>query len=427
MDEYNILVKRMNRELHVCTPIFRDAYLHPFVNTILYFSVTFLNGETYMLSVTGKDAPTFLIPPHTEFTYTTNTNINGKDITLLAYINNTQLPELKEFYTPYCHYAYSYFDKVSDVNKIIPITVWSSIIKQYHAKLIACIERFNGTSDTNTFKQLQTSIETLRQIESVGLRVDESLFDAYFDTKAKRSGKDNFVYSEYNLYTTTGRPSNRFNGINFAALPKHDGTRSVFVSRFENGSLIQFDFDAYHLRLLGEYSNVSLPTTPLHEYLAKLYFNKSVITEEEYEASKQNTFSILYGVDVNSDIELLQNIKKISKQLYKEYRQSNQYILSPLFKRKIIINANDATENKIFNYFVQSLEFERTINKIKNIVKYLSNKKSKVILYTYDAILLDVSEDELGLIKDKVKDMLEYDGFPVKTYIGKNYEVMEKI
>jgi len=426
-EEYTTIVERMNRELHVCTPIFRDIYLHPTTNKILYFGITFVDGDTHMISVSGKDAPTFPIPQYTEFTYTTNTHTHGKDVVLLAYINNKQFPEIKEFYTPFCQHVYSYFDRTYDINKIIPITVWSTIIKRYHGHILPLLKELENTSNTITFKQLQSAIQTLRQVESVGLCVDGTIFDTYFDSRAKRSGKDNFVYSEYNPYTTTGRPSNRFNGINFAALPKHDGTRSLFVSRFKDGSLIQFDFDAYHLRLLGEYSNVSLPTTPLHEHLAKLYFNKSAITEEEYELSKQNTFSILYGADINTNIELLQNIKKISTQLYKEYKHTNEYILSPLFKRKIYIKEEDATENKVFNYFVQSLEFERTINKIKNIIKYLSNKQSKIILYTYDAVLLDVAPDEIDIITDKVKHMLDHDGFPVKTYVGKNYEVMEKI
>ena len=60
---------------------------------------------------------------------------------------------------------------------------------------------------------------------------------------------DGMVYSEYNPYTATGRPSNRFGGINFAALNKKDGSRKKFISRYgKDGMLIEMDYDAYHLR-----------------------------------------------------------------------------------------------------------------------------------------------------------------------------------
>ena len=43
-----------------------------------------------------------------------------------------------------------------------------------------------------------------------------------------------YVFSEYNLFTSTGRPSNRFGGINFAALNKKDGSRERFISRYSS-------------------------------------------------------------------------------------------------------------------------------------------------------------------------------------------------
>ena len=54
---------------------------------------------------------------------------------------------------------------------------------------------------------------------------------------------EKIVYSEYNPYTSTGRPSNRFGGMNFAALNKSDGSREQFISRFNNGVLVEMDFD----------------------------------------------------------------------------------------------------------------------------------------------------------------------------------------
>ena len=42
-----------------------------------------------------------------------------------------------------------------------------------------------------------------------------------------------------------------------------------FISRFgENGTLVQFDYEAFHLRLAGKLMDYQLPPTSLHTYLA---------------------------------------------------------------------------------------------------------------------------------------------------------------
>ena len=57
-------------------------------------------------------------------------------------------------------------------------------------------------------------------------------------------------WTQYHPFTTTSRPSNNFGGVNYAALNKDDGSRDRFVSRFEGGKLVQFDYDDIILVLL---------------------------------------------------------------------------------------------------------------------------------------------------------------------------------
>ena len=54
--------------------------------------------------------------------------------------------------------------------------------------------------------------------------------------------------------------------------------------------------------------------------------------------------------------------------------------------------------------------------------------ESKVILYTYDAILLDVHNDELNSMEN-VANLLSAGGFPVRQYRGANYDnlLLQKI
>jgi len=56
----------------------------------------------------------------------------------------------------------------------------------------------------------------------------------------------------YMWYTATSRPSNTWNNFNFSALNKNDGTRNKIHSKFSNGKLVQFDYDAFHIKLLAK-------------------------------------------------------------------------------------------------------------------------------------------------------------------------------
>jgi hypothetical protein len=71
-------------------------------------------------------------------------------------------------------------------------------------------------------------------IEQAGLTVDIPLYEQYFEQDT-----EGVVYTQYNFKTLTTRPSNTFNGINYAALNKENGCRKAFIAR--NSSLVEFD------------------------------------------------------------------------------------------------------------------------------------------------------------------------------------------
>ena len=101
--------------------------------------------------------------------------------------------------------------------------------------------------------------------------------------------ENGYEYTQYNLLTSTGRPSNSFGGINYAALNKKDWSRERFVSRFKDeGMLVEYDFDSYHLRLVGNKIGYDLPKESVHKYFAQQY-------NTNYEDSKKLSFKYLYG------------------------------------------------------------------------------------------------------------------------------------
>jgi hypothetical protein len=409
-EEYNNLKSRMDAEKYFQTRILRDYYAHPVVNDVLCCGVTFLSGDTYIYSVTHKDAHTFPV-------IETNNELNAD----VAVYKNGEHIDIHDYYTSYINETHTMFSRISDINKTVPIVLWGKILKKYNHKIL---ELADFTMDS-TYTFLDDAVSCLRTIERSGLAVDVEVFKDKFEDKTHRFIKDGKVYSQYFPYTMTGRPSNRFGSVNFSALNKSDGSRSAFISRFENGKLVQLDFESYHLRLIGNYMNVELPTEPVHQYLAKLYFGKENITDTEYEEGKQITFSILYGNEVETDIPLLNSIKSLSKEIYTSYL-TNNVLFAPISGRKISIQELDATENKLFNYFVQSLEFESTVPKLSKILQALDNKVSKVLLYTYDAVLLDCHPEELSGIVGVVEEILSDGGYPLRMSIGTNYDNLTK-
>ena len=59
---------------------------------------------------------------------------------------------------------------------------------------------------------------------------------------------------------------------------------------------------------------------------------------------------------------------------------------------------------------------------LMDVNRYLSDKQTKPILYTYDSMLFDVhkSEGKQGVLSEIIR-LMENQGFPTKCYTGKNY------
>jgi hypothetical protein len=196
---------------------------------------------------------------------------------------------------------------------------------------------------------------------------DEILNNLGFIEKNGLMTTEGKVFSEYNLYTSTGRPSNRFGGINFAALNKKDGSRERFVSRFENGVLVEMDFDAYHLRLIADKIGYEFPKGSVHEHMAKFY-------GVNYEESKALSFQYLYGfipkdvMDINPYFE---KVDEYIRDLWNSYKRE-EFILSDIYNRQIFKkNLVDMNANKLFNYTIQLMETENNMKVLRrNLYDY---------------------------------------------------------
>ena len=76
---------------------------------------------------------------------------------------------------------------------------------------------------------------------------------------------------------------------------------------------------------------------------------------------------------------------------------------------------------KLMNYMMQSLETSNNILILKEVLRYLKDKKTKIALFTYDAILFDFSKEDGKKTLEEIQKILEKDGkYPVKFKFSKN-------
>ena len=329
---------------------------------------------------------------------------NVIDVNLIHYMATNVPLSIEEIDTNAHNFFNMRYYKKENINTIIPVLKHLEKCRKISQLLKDTIIKHNQTVNMSYNNEV---LDNLTYIESNGLQTTTEL-----------------VYSEYNVFTSTGRPSNRFGGTNFAALNKTDGSRKPYVSRFKNGVLVEMDFDAYHLRLIADKVDYEFPEGSVHEYMAKFYGC-------DYEEAKRKSFHYLYG---GIPIEIVQLNPFFSKvydfvnDLWKVYN-SKEFIISDIYNRRIYKNnLSDMNPNKLFNYTIQLMETENNMKVLSKLIPEIKGDRSKLVLYSYDSFLFDFNMENGLEYLEKVKNLLEQNGkFPVKVSWGLNYHEMTDI
>ena len=157
-----------------------------------------------------------------------------------------------------------------DINRIVPI------VKHYET----CEKNYNNLKKyfnvpVNEFYNNRVPL-VFNAIERNGIQVDRKLFKEHFN-----QDWGDKVYTQYNYRTTTTRPSNRFGGVNFAALNKDNGCRQVFIPK--NEKLLEIDISAYHPTLAASLIGYTFDSGDIHKSFAKMY-------GVDYQKAKELTF-----------------------------------------------------------------------------------------------------------------------------------------
>ena len=339
------------------------------------------------------------------------------DVSLLYSMTNYERLEYSRE-LPTINYFYNKFTDFKNINQLIPLSkLYESSEKVYNK--IQDVIKLSIPSGFDFYNKIATNVFYLLEQSGLGVYYEEYK-DLFKPRNPLYNTVDNKVLTSYNLYNATSRPTNAFNSVNFAAIPKSPQHRKCFHPT--NNYFVEFDFDGYHLRLLSEQINYKLTPDSAHKQLAKHYFGTEDITEEQYLDAKQINFQAIYGKipEEHKELDIFKDIQNYIDTMWSNFNNDG-YVENPQSGKHFTKQLKEMHPAKLMNYMMQSLETSNNILILKEVLRYLQGKKTKVVLYTYDALLFDYSKEDGKETLEKLQEILETGKkYPVKFKFSKD-------
>ena len=333
----------------------------------------------------------------------------------LQFVNMNQTGKFEEFdcNTILHRDFYQKYPDDPNLNKIIPIS-------KHYEKCECLLNKLYDLLELETDIEMEERIiSAYKSVERNGIAINTLLFDTKYKLPFKKySIKDDLIYGVYNLYNITGRPTNSFNGVNFLAIPKENNFRECFLPT--NDLLVEFDFDSYHLRLIAKLTGYTWNDQAPHNALGKQYFSTGLLSEGEYKKAKEITFKQLYG-GIEEQYKNIPFFATLNSYIESEWKKYNTFGAVVLPTGRIIKKTQGLNKLQLFNYIVQNMETKENVDKIEEITQYLQDKKSKLILITYDSFLFDFSAEDGKQTLIDLKNILQKGDMIVKHKYGKDY------
>lgn len=335
--------------------------------------------------------------------YFLNGNIN--DVTFNYIDKQGTKPEYTQFAPNIVNDIYLKHGNLKNVNTLIPIS------KHYeHCENIYNFLQSYMYKNTEYQYKLTT---VFFKIEKEGIKLDKECFIKYHKDHPTphfsiSKGK---AYTHYNLYTLTGRPSNSFNNVNYAALNKENGERTCYIPN--NDLYLEFDFNGYHPRLLGTLTGYEFnKDINVYEQIAEILQTKDISKVKEI------TFQNLYG-GIRYELQqkpFFKNVHIFTDSLW-DTLQYGGSITTPSGKKFRSKDIDNPNPQKVLNYFIQNFETSQNVEQLYSLFNDFRVLKSRIVLYTYDSILIDTVKDEIPQIKEIISKFK----YPTKVKIGTNY------
>jgi hypothetical protein len=390
-------------------PLYSNDNVHPFLRGIVGFYIREINYKKgFIISVDHSETTNcnleqvynlignfeeIFVRDKKEFLHI----LPLKQLSDIHFISPTDIPDSFP-----CHeFFYRKYPHIGNIGAIIPIvkhyerceTIYDALKHVFLMDKPQHFEFYNNKA-TNVFYW----------IESTGLKVDPKLFEEHFGVEKE------WTYSQFNLKTTTTRPSNSFGGVNYMALNKEDGSRKSFIP--DNDFLLEIDISAYHPTLAAQLVGYKFEHDDIHQAFADMY-------GVDYKKAKELTFKQLYG-GVFEEYKELEFFKKVEKYI-DDISSKEEYVCNSGYVFK-----TDMKKQKLFNYILQNTETYYNVLILEKIIRLLKSNKTRIIHYTYDSFLFDVSREERDIIQSIIDVFVEY-GFNIKIEAGPNYGSLQRV
>lgn len=314
-------------------------------------------------------------------------------------------PYIQE-YTQTHSFFYHKMGEKKDLNRIIPIVKHYEYCENTFLKLKPRINE-----PINEFYNTKATV-VFNAIERSGIRIDREEFQSRF-----HDVDGEYIYTQFNFKTLTGRPSNKFGGVNYAAINKDNGDRKSFIPR--NDTLLELDISAYHPTLLSNLINYDFGSGDIHMAFAEMY-------GVDYKKAKELTFKQMYGGVFKhyEDLEFFKKMQVYTDDMWARFQNEGSIecpISKHVFKKEEL---HDMKPQKLLNYVLQNLETATNVRILWEIFKILKGKKTKLVLYTYDSFLFDFDDSEREIIKE-ILNVFKINKLQIKHSYGKTYDFTE--
>jgi len=333
----------------------------------------------------------------------------------LQFVNMNQSGKFEEFdcNTVLHRDFYQRYPDDPNLNQIIPIS-------KHYQKCECLLDKLQHLLELETDIEMEGRlVNAYKQVEANGIAIDQELFDKVYTTNIKHfSIKNGLIYGSYNLYNVTGRPTNAFNGINFLAIQKDKDHRQCFLPT--NDLLVEFDFDSYHLRLIAKLTGYVWDEKPPHIILGKQYFNTEDLSEAQYKKAKEITFKQLYG-GIEEKYKEIPFFATLNSYIETEWKKYSTFGAVVLPTGRTIKKTQGLNKLQLFNYIVQNMETKENVEKIEKLLEYLKDKRTDLILITYDSFLFDFSAQDGKQTLIDIKNILQQGDMIVKHKYSKDY------
>ena len=390
-------------------PLYSNDNIHPFLRGVVGFYIREINHKKgFIININHSEATQInleevyeviggfeeiFVRDKKEFLHI----LPLKQLSDIYFISPTDIPDLFP-----CHdFFYRKYPHIGNIGAIIPI------VKHYER----CETIFNAVKYVFTMDKPQhfdfynsKATNVFYWVESNGLKVNPKLFEKYFGVEKE------WTYSQFNLKTTTTRPSNSFGGVNYAALDKKSGCREAFIP--SNNFLLEIDISAYHPTLAAQLVDYEFKEEDIHQAFADMY-------GVDYKKAKELTFKQLYG-GVFKEYKELEFFKRVEAYI-EDISSKDEHVC----KSGYVFKTN-MKKQKLFNYILQNTETYYNVLILEKIINILKHCKTRIIHYTYDSFLLDVDQKEQDVVQSIIDVFGEYK-FNVKIEAGPHYNSLEKI